>query len=155
MALVGSVVPAQPRIGAATIAAWVIAAGALFSPRRLPEMNRETKQSLLHQGPLQWAALNGALLGIGFTSRIGYWVWYLIPLTCFIASSPETGAALWGTYAFTRLAIIFVLSIWMRREPMRMSEAGASLVMRRDLLRTLLRPTGAILALSLGAWLAY
>lgn len=77
----------------------------LVSPRRLPQISRETEQSLLSHGPFEWATANGFLLGLGFTSRIGYWIFYLVPVGCLVTGSPIFAAAIWGMYGLTRLGI--------------------------------------------------
>lgn len=71
--------------------------------RLLPQRNKETSQALVHDGPLPWAAKHGALLGMGFASRIGTWLWYFIPLAAFASHSPAAGALIYGVYSFVRL----------------------------------------------------
>jgi hypothetical protein len=60
------------------------------------EHERETEQSLLHRGPVIWAVANGGQLGLGFTSRIGFWSWYLMPIGIFLLADPLVGALAWG-----------------------------------------------------------
>lgn len=76
----------------------------------LPQVDRETEQSLLHHGPLRWAAENGALLGLGFTSRLGTWLWYTVPAAALVSGSPASGALVYGLYGFARLLIPSLLA---------------------------------------------
>jgi hypothetical protein len=41
-------------------------------------------------------------LGFGATSRIGFWLWYAIPLGAFLVGDPVAGAAIYGTYGLVR-----------------------------------------------------
>lgn len=91
-----------------------VVVGASFS-LRLPQIDRETSQVLLHLGPGWWALINGGLLGLGFTSRIGFWGWYLLPITAFASASVAYGGAIWATYGATRLAVTAVVAMRMQR----------------------------------------
>lgn len=84
----GGVLPFAARISLATAAATLLPVAAVVSPRRLPQFNRETDQSLLGHGPFVWAAVNSFLLGLGFASRIGYWLFYVMPIGCLALGSP-------------------------------------------------------------------
>lgn len=92
---------------------------ATLARRKVLQINRETDQALLELGPTGWAAVNGGLLGLGFTSRIGFWLWWVFPLASIILGSPLESALLWGTYALCRTGVSFGLAISMRREPSR------------------------------------
>jgi hypothetical protein len=72
--------------------------------RRTPplQLDRETDQQHLRLGPLRWAAVNGAQLGLGFTSRIGFWSWYLLPVGIMVAGNWRVGALAWGLYGAGR-----------------------------------------------------
>lgn len=76
----------------------------------LPQLDRETEQRLVHHGPLRWAAENGALLGLGFTSRLGTWLWYTVPAAALASASPRGGAMVYGLYGFARLFVPSVLA---------------------------------------------
>lgn len=84
---------------------------------RVIQINRETSQALLELGPIRWGIFNGALLGAGFTSRLGTWLWYVVPMTCFVVGAPLAGAVIWGVYAVTRLVIAMGIAAWMRADP--------------------------------------
>jgi hypothetical protein len=69
---------------------------------RLPQWDRETPQSWVHAGGLRWAILNGAALGFGATTRVGFWLWYAIPIGSFASGHPAIGAAAYGAYGLVR-----------------------------------------------------
>ena len=75
-----------------------------------PQFDCETPQRWVHQGPLRWATRNGLTLGFGATSRIGFWLWYVVPLGAFLVGDPRLGAAIYGTYGLIRaLGAVFIL----------------------------------------------
>lgn len=76
---------------------------------QLLQCDRETPQSWVHKGPIQWAIQNGLALGSGFANRIGFWLWYAIPLGAFFVGSPVFGALLYGIYGFVRGIMVWVL----------------------------------------------
>lgn len=155
IASLGLIAPLNVRLVVGIILAWTVACAALLLPRRLPQIDRETEQSLLGHGPLEWATLNGALLGLGFTSRVGYWIWYLVPITCFILGAPVIGAIVWATYALTRLGIAVSLAGWMHHHPDQISQISRWLLALRPRARGIVGPAAGILAFALGIWLAY
>ena len=95
------------------LAVVAIAVGSLefFGRRvRLPQFDCETPQRWVHKGPLRWATRNGLVLGFGATSRIGFWLWYTIPLGAFLVGAPPFGAVIYGTYGLVRaLGAVFIL----------------------------------------------
>lgn len=82
---------------------WLLVAAAIGM--RLPQVDRETSQSLLNRGPLVWASINGGLLGVAITSRIGFISWYLVPLSSLASQSAVLGALIWGLYGAARLSV--------------------------------------------------
>ena len=52
-------------------------------------------------------------MGFGATSRIGFWLWYVIPLGAFFLGDPGAGAAIYGTYAVDRAlgAVVILLTM--------------------------------------------
>lgn len=74
---IGSNLPLELRIVAATLAALaaILVGGLELAGRSVPvlQFNRETPQRWVHSGPVKWAIRNGASLGLGFTSRLGFW----------------------------------------------------------------------------------
>ena len=76
-----------------------------------PELDVETPQNWVHDGSLRWAARSGAVLGAGAFSRIGFWLWYVIPISAFLSGSPRFGATVYGVYALFRAAPAWVI-VW-------------------------------------------
>lgn len=72
-----------------------------LSPNPL-QCNRETPRKWVRKGPVAWPLLNGVALGFGATTRIGFWLWYVVPAGSFLVADPRIGAAIWGTYGLTR-----------------------------------------------------
>ena len=66
------------------------------------QCNRETPQRWLDKGPLLWAIINGLALGCGVTTRIGFWLWYAVPLGAFLVGRPELGAVIYRAYGIIR-----------------------------------------------------
>lgn len=94
------------RAGTATLLA---AAGLLVGVVRLAgarlaplQCDRETPQSWLQQGLRMAVIKNGLALGNGATTRLGFWSWYVIPVSALLLGDPLAGAAVYGVYGFTR-----------------------------------------------------
>lgn len=68
----------------------------------MPQSDRETPARWVDRGPFVWASTMGGLLGIGFTTRIGFWSWYFIPVLAFGSGSPIFGGLMWGIYGGLR-----------------------------------------------------
>jgi hypothetical protein len=69
------------------------------------QCDRETPQRWARGGGgIRWGLLNGSSLGFGATSRLGFVLWYVIPMGAFLSGSAVFGAALWGLYGFVRMA---------------------------------------------------
>lgn len=134
------------RVAAGTFLAVLLILAPLTSPRRLPQINRETEQSLLSRGPFVWALVNGFLLGVGFTSRLGYWIFYLFPLGCLVVGSPPLGALIWGTYGLTRLGTATLLALQMHRTPTRMADLSRRLLTLQPAMRHASNPATAVCA---------
>ncbi|HEX2296420.1 MAG TPA: hypothetical protein VHN37_14075 [Actinomycetota bacterium] len=110
LGLLGSRLPLDVRAAAAAVlgvTAVVVGAAELWSPRtRGPRgRDRETPQRWMDMGPLRWAARNGIALGLGFTSRLGFWLWFVVPLTGLLSGSLWVGALAYGLYGFSRTAL--------------------------------------------------
>ena len=110
----GSLLPLDFRLAAASILAIAaVAVGGLevFGRRIQPlQSDCETPQRWVHRGPLAWAIQNGLTLGFGAASRIGFWLWYAIPLGAFLVGDPAFGAVIYGTYGLIRaLGAVFIL----------------------------------------------
>ena len=70
----------------------------------LVQRNTETPKRWIDEGRYHWAFKNGAALGFGGSTRLGFWSWYLIPIAAGAAGSTPAGAMIWGGYAFVRTA---------------------------------------------------
>jgi hypothetical protein len=68
---------------------------------RLLQFNRETSRRL-RTYPLFWAAYNGFVLGTAFRTRIGFVVWYVVPLAALLAGDALIGGLLYATYGASR-----------------------------------------------------
>ncbi len=114
LGIVGSLLPLDFRLAVGSVlaaAAAVVASLELFGRRvQLPQFDCETPQRWVHKGPLRWATRNGLTLGFGATSRIGFWLWYVIPLGALLIGGPVLGAVVYGTYGLLRaLGAVFIL----------------------------------------------
>jgi len=69
----------------------------------------------MHRGPLRWAIRNGLTLGFGATSRIGFWLWYVIPLGAFLVGDSIFGAIIYGAYGLIRALGATVILLGMIR----------------------------------------
>lgn len=78
---------------------------AVLIRRRPWQLDRETAATWLTYRDWRTAALNGASLGLGFTTRLGVWLYYILPLAAIAVAEPITGAMILGTYALTRLSL--------------------------------------------------
>lgn len=110
-----ALMPPATRAAVVTLAAATLAATALLKSRPV-QLDRETPAVLLHHGPLVWAAANGALLGFGPLSRIGFWLWYMVPIGVILSGSALVGGAIWGTYGMTRLMALSYVARQIRRQ---------------------------------------
>jgi hypothetical protein len=102
----GSLVSSSVRAAVVTLlslAGLVLGALDLTPKARKPlQFDRETAQRWMNRGALTGAAMNGAALGSGFFTRLGYWLWFVLPVCCFLSASPSTGAVVLGSYGLVR-----------------------------------------------------
>lgn len=74
------------------------------------QRDKETPQSRVHDGPVLWPIKNGLALGFGAITRIGFWLWYVIPISSFLIGDPFLGTLIYGIYSFTRgIAVWFII----------------------------------------------
>ena len=108
----------QVRLGAAVVAAiaFVGAGGAILvgRPWQLPQVDVETPLEWAHEGPLRWAVKNGVALGFGGGTRIGFPIFYAVPIASFLAGDVVAGLMLYGLYGMTR-GVIPAGVIWATR----------------------------------------
>ena len=90
----------------------------------------------MQNGPLWWAIRNGVTLGFGATSRIGFLLWYVVPIGALLFGSPALGAAIYGTYELVRgaAAPAILLGTWRLK-----ADVSDWLVMHKKLHRSLRR----------------
>ena len=117
LGIVGGLLPLNIRLAVGSIlAVAAIAVGSLeLFGRRVPplQFDCETPQRWVNKGALRWATMNGLTLGFGATSRIGFWLWYVIPLGAFLLGDPVASALIYGTYGLVRAlgAVVILLGM--------------------------------------------
>lgn len=145
----GTIIPASVRASIGVLVALALVASATFSRIPVPQIRRETEQRLLERGPNSWAFLNGTLLGFAVTSRIAFWSWYVVPLTCLATGSPASGATIWGIYGTSRMATSLILATRMRRKPETMSDIVDRLISSQGRMRMVTDRITVVLAAAL------
>jgi len=117
LGILGGLLPLDIRLAVGSILAIVaVAIGSLelFGRRMQPlQFDCETPQRWVDKGAWQWATRNGLTLGFGATSRIGFWLWYVIPLGAFLIGDPVASAVIYGTYGLVRAlgAVVIILGM--------------------------------------------
>jgi hypothetical protein len=153
VAVVGDLLSLRVRAAVAVVLYLALAGGATLRRYPWPQLDRETEQSLLHRGPIVWALANGGQLGLGFTSRIGFWSWYLVPVGAFLIADPAFGAIAWGTYGLVRL-LVAVSTAYRSADPDQLLRRSVALLHRRGratiVTRYLTVGLAAVLALAAG-----
>jgi hypothetical protein len=153
LGLLGAVIPGGDRAAIGVVLALALVVFPAVRPKWLPQLDRETEQGLLSRGPYQWALLNGLLLGLGFTTRIGYWTWYVIPVAGLISGSPLVAAVICASYSLCRMGFITALALRMHQEPTGMGELSLRVLALRPTARRISRPVTAVLAIALTLWI--
>jgi hypothetical protein len=102
----GSHVPLDTRLALGSLIAPLgVFLGAMDVIRRpLPPLqcDRETPKKWVDEGFLLWPIKNGLALGCGATSRLGFWLWYVIPTGAFLLGSATLGSLIFGSYGLAR-----------------------------------------------------
>jgi hypothetical protein len=115
----GALLPEDARVAVASLCALlaIVVGGLELSSRgvRLIQRNRETPQNWLQFGALRWGLINGGALGLGAITRLGFALWYTVPLGALLVGDPIRGAALYGTYGFVRGAMAWGIVLGMFR----------------------------------------
>jgi hypothetical protein len=108
LGILGSALGDDARAVIATViavGAIVVAVLELLGRRvKLVQLDRETPRDWLARSPLGWAALNGTAIGIGAGTRLGVWLWYVVPLGALLSGDPVLGMIGYGAYGLTRTA---------------------------------------------------
>lgn len=103
---IGAQLELETRLAASTVLGLIGACIGLveLSGRAIQviERRRETSQRLMRLGGLLGSAVNGALLGLGATTRLGYWLWYAVPIGALLSGSVVLGFAIYGAYGLAR-----------------------------------------------------
>ncbi|HEV3000934.1 MAG TPA: hypothetical protein VGW75_09375 [Solirubrobacteraceae bacterium] len=103
----GALIPADGRAAAGSllaIAGVVLGLAGLLGRALRPALqcDRETPQRWVHEGRVQWAVKNGAALGFGAGTRLGFVLWYAVPAGALLIGNPAAGAAVYGAYGLAR-----------------------------------------------------
>jgi len=148
----GMLVPPGLRAAILTVLAALVVLLGLSGRVPLLQANRETDQRLLEAGPIRWAIANGAMLGAGAASRIGFWVWYFVPLLCFALARPAIGSLMFGVYGGVRMTAIAAIALVVRQHPASHPErrAIALQLAASRLDRLILLPLGTCIVLVAG-----
>lgn len=70
--------------------------------RRIVQWNRETPKRWIHSSWLTGSIKNGIAMGLGVRTRIGLWLWFVIPVSSILLGDPILGMIVWGGYGLGR-----------------------------------------------------
>ena len=119
LGFVGGLLPLNSRLAVGSILAIaaIVVGGLELTGRPVQplQFDCETSQRWVDKGAWRWATRNGLALGFGATSRIGFWLWYAIPLGAFLVGAPVAGAIIYGTYGLVRALGAVVMLVGMMR----------------------------------------
>ncbi len=115
LGLLGFALPLRVRIGAVALLSLVSilvglaeASGRFMRPL---QCDAETPRQWLGVSWQSWALRNGAVLGCGGLSRIAFWAWYVLPLSCLLVAQPFEAATLYALYGFVRSTALWPLHV--------------------------------------------
>jgi hypothetical protein len=117
----------------------------------LIQIDRETPYAWLEAGPVRWAIRNGANLGFGGLTRLGFWLWFVIPVGAVLSGRPLIGALGWGAYALVRTASAGWLLLLVDRRRLDPEKGD---VLLREVSRARVATSAQLLAIGLSALLA-
>ena len=75
----------------------------------LLQRNAETPREWVDRPAWQWAVWNGAALGSGVWTRIGFPIWYVLPLIGVATASVAITATCWAAYGFVRASMSLIV----------------------------------------------
>lgn len=104
-------------------------------PLPFPELDRQTEKYWLEEGSLRWAAKTGAALATGGMTRIGFPIWYVVPLGALGSGSATGAAAVWATYGFVRTFASSVLGWWALEHRRSFRDLGLRFISKRAAVR--------------------
>lgn len=80
--------------------------------RRAPltQIGKETPLRWRAQGSVRWAMKTGFLLGLGAPTRIGFALWYALPVLAVLLNEPGASMAIFGTYGGLRTGLALAIS---------------------------------------------
>jgi hypothetical protein len=141
---IGGLADERARLGVATLLGLVGLAVGLTELTRFRfkplQVERETDQRWMDHGALRGAAMNGTALGVGFTSRIDFWLFWAIPAGAVLSGSVVGGLIIFGTYGLARGVapwILIAAAKLLERRSRRFEQAAEWLLSRRTLSRSL------------------
>jgi hypothetical protein len=102
LGLLGAAFGPATRLALVGLAAVALLGGALS---QVPpwQLNRETNRRWLEYENWRTAALNGFALGLGFTTRLGFWLFYVVLLSAFAVADPVVSALGYAAFAVSRV----------------------------------------------------
>jgi hypothetical protein len=119
LGFVGGLLPLNSRLAVGSILAIaaIVVGGLELAGRPVQplQFDCETSQRWVDKGAWRWATRNGLTLGVGATSRIGFWLWYVIPLGAFLIGNPLASGIIYGTYGLVRALGAVVILLGMMR----------------------------------------
>jgi hypothetical protein len=110
IAAVGAAFPSASRglFAAAASLALIVAAARASRPW---QRDAETPMDWLEREGLTVAVRNGLALGAGFLTRLGFWMWWVLPVLAFESGSVRAGAIVGGAYGAVRLGASSLVAV--------------------------------------------
>jgi hypothetical protein len=101
-AAAGAAFPPVSR-GIVAASASLVLAAAAWRRSRPWQRDAETPTQWLEHAGLRVAVWNGLALGAGFFTRLGFWIWWALPVLVFESGSVSAGAVVGAAYGAVRL----------------------------------------------------
>lgn len=120
---------------ALALAMVAVVMGALEASGRRMVVQRdcEVPQRVMHRGALRGSMHYGVSLGVGAMSRIGFAMWYVVPVAAVLTGNPLYGAIVYGIYSATRgFAPVIILGLTRVRRLRPTGRRGVSLWLLRQ-----------------------
>jgi hypothetical protein len=107
--LLGALAGASGRSLYGPVLLIAVLAGVLRQSRPF-QLDRETPLSWLLYQDWRTAALNGSTLGLGLGTRLGFWLWYLVPIGAFLTGDVARGAIVFAAYSGSRIGVALLFA---------------------------------------------